>query len=111
MITKDLASMLWEENNIFMYRRLINDAQHSTDASVLNTYAKNQEDKIISTSQTSELISPFDRIYELFKIIEIQKYNYLHDVLNYDSKLEEDSYKEYIKLCDITEIRNLDGLI
>lgn len=111
MITKDLASMLWEENNIFMYRRLINDAQHSTDVSVLNTYAKNQEDKIISTSQTSELISPFDRIYELFKTLEIQKYNYLYDVLNYDSKLEEDSYKEYIQLCDITEIRNLDGMI
>lgn len=111
MITNKLANRLWNDNNVFMYRRMLNDAEYSTNTSVLNEYAKTEEEKVISSSLTSALIYPFDRIYELFKILEEQKYNYSNDILNYDSELEDKIRQEYIDLCDITEIRNLDGMI
>ena len=78
MITKELAERLWNESNVFTYRRTINDAAYSVDATVLNEYAKKQEEMIINSTLNERLLYPFNEIYESFKIYQEQKYNFIN---------------------------------
>lgn len=108
MITKELAERLWSESNIFTYRRIINDAAYSVDATVLNEYAKKQEEMIINSTLNERLLYPFNEIYEAFKTYQEQKHNFKHDRLNYNSSLENESHFKFRKLCAETGIRHFD---
>lgn len=108
MITKELAERLWNESNVFTYRRIINDAAYSVDVTVLNEYAKKQEEMIINSTLNERLLYPFNEIYESFKIYQEQKYNFINDELNYDRTLEYESYNKFRNLCVETGIRHFD---
>lgn len=108
MITKELAERLWNESDVFTYRRIINDAAYSVDATVLNEYAKKQEEMIINSTLNERLLYPFNEIYESFKIYQEQKYNFDNDELNYDRTLEYESYNKFRNLCVETGIRHFD---
>ena len=107
LITNDLAKKIWESNDIFKYRRVVNNALYSTDASVLNEYAKKQEEQLINTSTNETLFYPFDKIYESYKTYQEQEYNSKQDHLNYDNNLHRESFYEFRKLCETLDIRNL----
>ena len=106
LITKDLAEKLWNENNIFYLRKILNDAQYSTDISVLNNYVKNKEDEIIGLSTSESLLYPYDQIYKNFRLAEESNKN---DILNIDNILE--ARHKFNLLCRNSEVKNLDNNI
>ncbi len=100
MITKNLAKKIWKENNIFYIRDIINDMYYSTDPDVINKYVHEEEDKIIY-SVNNGLVYPYNRIYELFKYLYIDK-NVKQSL--YDEYLEE--YNTLVKKISINELHN-----
>ena len=62
LITKKVAKRIWDSNDIFAARGIINTAQFSADVSTLNDYFKEQEDQIISGCNEDNLVSPYSEI-------------------------------------------------
>ena len=107
LITKELAKRLWDENNIYVLRTILNNAGYSTDISVLNNYIKTREDEIILGTTKETLLYPFNEIYEYFKIYKEQEYNFKNDRLNYNSELHREAqYKCKVK-CRELDIENM----
>lgn len=66
MITKDMANKLWENYDIFRIRAIINDAEYSTDFSLVNNIIKKKEKWLIDNYNNLGMLSPFKEIYELY---------------------------------------------
>lgn len=107
LITQDVAKKIWESDNIFHVRGIINDASYVTDVSYLNDYVKRQEEKIILNSSNQEFLSPFDRIYEIF-----EKMNYYKSVEDIDHYYDlNDEYRELVRNIKIKNFPSkLDGI-
>lgn len=104
-ITKDLAQRLWNENNIFQLRTILNNAQYSTDITLLNNYVKNMEEQIIS--QSNGLMYPYNEIYNLYKkTYEDRKKTQIND---YSSIYE--NIAKFKTLCNQVEIKNFSAKI
>lgn len=66
MITKDLACRLWNNYDVIDVRTILNDAMYSTDISLLNEYAKKQEEKLINDYNETDLVPSLREIYDYF---------------------------------------------
>ena len=106
LITKDLAERLWNENNIYELRTILNNASYSTDTTLLNNYVKSREESIITKTKET-LLYPFNELFEYFKTYKEQEYNFKNDRLNYNSDLHRESqYKCKVK-CRELDIENM----
>ena len=127
LITTELAKKIWKNYDIFEIREMIDDANYCTDVTLLNNYIKSNENQIISNYKESDILSPFNEIFNLFKTFKIEKLKqenneennyydsfrkYIYIINKVDNKLHDefeekynnggiDSVKEYLKkLCD-----------
>lgn len=73
MITKEMANELWKKYDIFEIRTIINDAEYSTDFSLVNNSIKLKEEQLINNYNKLGMLSPFKEIYEIFKDLKIEE--------------------------------------
>lgn len=93
MITNEMADYLWNKYNIFQIRFILNDAEYSTDISVLKNSIKLKEEGIINQYKNSNLVYPYNEIYE-----NLTKYH--EGRIQYDEGLSDDySFNDYRRNC------------
>lgn len=74
LITSEMASKLWNNNNIFIYRKIINDAFFSTNPIKLNEYAKKKEEENIIFFAKTGFTKEYNDIYNLIlKVISLSE--------------------------------------
>ncbi|MBE6149529.1 MAG: hypothetical protein E7170_02260 [Firmicutes bacterium] len=73
MMTEKVYEKIWQNNNIFKVRKIINDAAYCTDITQLNNYIKNKEEQIIEKYNPNVLVSPFQELYESFRLYKLEE--------------------------------------
>lgn len=74
MINEKLVDKLWDNYDIFVIRKIINDAEFCTDFSPINEAIKEREKQLIENSNEFELIPPFKEIYESCREYRLAEY-------------------------------------
>lgn len=123
-ITKELLEELWRKNDIFKYRRIINDASYCCDPSRLNNYAKVKEDEAIKNINENGLTIEYSKIYELviklssleedsieyrnvrYKIIKLLSDNNLYELSIKVNMMKIEEIKEYLEKLSNQMISN-----
>ena len=82
LITEKLAKKIWEENVIFIVRRIISDSTYSTTSTLLNEYVKEREREFIDNyNEIKESVKQFAEEKSGSPVKEIA-YNKIVDLLN-----------------------------
>ena len=69
MITRSVAEKICGYNDIFIIRRMLNNAIYMTDTTKLNEYVKNIEENIIINANNDTLIEPYNTIFKLYSLL------------------------------------------
>ena len=101
LMTKELAKKIYDKNNIFKAREIINDLSYSTDTTTLNNYIKKEEDSFINNSNEDTLYYPYNKIYE--EIENMHKYKEQKDIYNYNES--RDRYRTYLEYTHNADAR------
>lgn len=106
LITVKMARKIWNENDIFKVRKIIDDASYCTRVDTLNDYVKDREDDIVINCDKQELIEPYNTFWrEYCTYKELQNmYDRAED--NHDIYFEDnhDIYLKYFSQRDKVRI-------
>lgn len=100
MITNKVKEKIWNINDIYVIRRVIDDLEYISDNSSLNDYVKKKEIEAIKSIKDNELVEPFNTLYTyIYELYE------LRDKRDYDKSYElEQECIEYAKGNNILNI-------
>lgn len=114
MITTKVKEKIWNINDIFVIRRVIEDANYITDNSSLNNYIKKKELESIREIINNELIEPFNTlytyIYELYELRDKRDYDKSYELEQECIKYAKEHNMVNIYYRVIREYNDIDGL-
>ena len=94
LITKEVLDKMWNDNNIYSVRNIINNAMYFMDTSIFDSYVKEKEESIINNGNL--LIEPFNTLYNTLKEYKEMDYKLSNDMLN-DEEEWEISRRKFLK--------------
>ena len=103
MLNKKVAEKLWEENTLYAYRKIINEATYSGNPEILNEYAKEKEEEIIAGNVVPKPYDTLKQFIDAFKTSD----SYEDVFFDFVEKM----YHEWSKLIDEKDAENIIGLI